>query len=330
MITPAYSLTATARILPSVAIDFTTASLDSRVTLTRSANTATTINSSGVIVGVNADLPRFTYNPTTLACSGLLIEDARTNLLLNSLIDGTSLSTQSVTTTAVSTTLSFYGTGTITLSGTSSATVTGTGAYPSRRTYTFTPTAGTLTLTVSGTVQFAQLEVGGTVTSFIPTAGAAVLRNADLATMTGTNFTGWFNTTNGSIYTETTGVPGAGSIYSIDDGTTGKRILGAYVTAIQSQFRVVDTTDQASMLQDNSIPSGGTCKLVGTYKANSFAMATNGVATSTDNTGTVPSGLTQMRLGRNVANATFLNGVFAKFMYWPQRITDNEVRAFSK
>ena len=50
---------------------------------------------------------------------------------------------------------SFYGTGTVTLSGTHSFAVVGTGAYPARRSYAFTPTAGTLTLTVTGTVQFA-------------------------------------------------------------------------------------------------------------------------------------------------------------------------------
>lgn len=81
MITPSYSATATERVLPRMALDFTTASLDSRVTVTRALNTATAINSSGFIAVVNANLPRFDYNPVTLACKGLLIEEARTNIL---------------------------------------------------------------------------------------------------------------------------------------------------------------------------------------------------------------------------------------------------------
>ena len=140
MITPSFALTATERVLPRMALDFTTATLDPRVTFTRTGDTATVTNSSGVITAINANLPRFDFDPTTLVCKGLLIEEARTNLLLNSLIDGTSLSTQLVTTTAVSQTLSFYGTGQIVLTGTSSATVVGTGAYPNRQTLTFTPT----------------------------------------------------------------------------------------------------------------------------------------------------------------------------------------------
>lgn len=84
MITPSFSLTATERVLPRMALDFTTASLDSRVTFTRSGNTATVVNSSGFIAPINANLPRFDFNPTTLVCKGLLIEEARTNIVLNS------------------------------------------------------------------------------------------------------------------------------------------------------------------------------------------------------------------------------------------------------
>jgi surface protein len=102
------------------------------------------------------------------------------------------LVTQNVTVTAVAHTLSFYGTGTVTLSGTATATVVGSGAYPSRKTFTFTPTAGTLTLTVTGSVTFAQLEVGAYASSYIPTAASQVTRAADSATMTGVNFTSWY------------------------------------------------------------------------------------------------------------------------------------------
>lgn len=52
MITPSFGLAATERVLPRLALDFTTASLDPRITFTRSGATATVINSSGVIVSV--------------------------------------------------------------------------------------------------------------------------------------------------------------------------------------------------------------------------------------------------------------------------------------
>ena len=80
---------------------------------------------------------------------------ARKNLLLATDV----LSTQSVPTVAASYVLSFWGTGSITLSGTNTTVLQGTGE--DTRVYTtITPTAGTMTLTVSGQVLKAQLEFG--------------------------------------------------------------------------------------------------------------------------------------------------------------------------
>ena len=109
------------------------------------------------------------YDTTTSAWvnEGLLLEsEARTNLLLST----ATLSTQSATVTAVPHTLSFTGTGTVTLSGVSTdGPLVGTGTGENNRVnLTFTPTAGTLTLTVSGTVSNAQLEVGSTPSSYMP------------------------------------------------------------------------------------------------------------------------------------------------------------------
>ena len=88
--------------------------------------------------------------------------DARANLLVGT----TTMATQNVTTLATPYTLSFTGTGTVTLSGTSTAgPLVGTGVGQ-RVSLTFTPTAGTLTLTVSGTVTDAQLEFGSAVTQY--------------------------------------------------------------------------------------------------------------------------------------------------------------------
>jgi hypothetical protein len=90
-----------------------------------------------------------------------------TILPANLLVNTATLSTQSVTVTADAHTLSFYGTGTVTLSGVSTAgPLVGTGAGD-RVTLTFTPTGGSLTLTVSGTVSTAQLVLGSAPLGYI-------------------------------------------------------------------------------------------------------------------------------------------------------------------
>jgi hypothetical protein len=119
------------------------------------------------------------WNGSAWVNKGLLLEsEARTNLLLNS---GT-LSTQNVTVSAVQYVLTFTGTGTVTLSGASTAgPLVGAGTGENNRVQlAFTPSAGTLTCTVSGTVTNAQLEaVSAAVpytSSHIPTSGATVAR----------------------------------------------------------------------------------------------------------------------------------------------------------
>jgi len=77
----------------------------------------------------------------------------------NALLAAEALATQSVTSIAAQYTLSFTGTGSVTLSGTATGTLTGTGVND-RVSLTVTPTAGTLTLKVSGSVTKAQLELG--------------------------------------------------------------------------------------------------------------------------------------------------------------------------
>ncbi len=84
----------------------------------------------------------------------------------NELSETDTLATQSVTVTAAERTLSFTGTGTVTLTGASTAgPLVGTGAGD-RVSLTFTPSAGSLTLTVLGTVTDAQLELGASATTY--------------------------------------------------------------------------------------------------------------------------------------------------------------------
>ena len=65
-------------------LDFTTGTLDSRLTFTRAANTATYINSSGYVTTATANTPRFDYDPVTLAPRGLLVEGTAINSALYS------------------------------------------------------------------------------------------------------------------------------------------------------------------------------------------------------------------------------------------------------
>jgi hypothetical protein len=323
MITPAYSFTATERVLPRLALDFTTAVTDSRVATARAGNTATRFNPSGLIETVNANLARYDFNPSTLICSGQLIEEARTNLFLNSLIDGINLATQIVVLTNVAHTLSFYGSGTVTISGGHSATVVGTGNFPSRRTLTFTPTVGASTFTVSGDVKFAQLEVGSFATSYIPTAATSVLRNADVVSMTGTNFSDWYNASDGTFVVE--GSVQFGTTRYLIGGSASQRLV--YGTSSGS-LGIYDGTNVVNVAGG---VAGQTFKIATSY-GNAFGLAAslNGSVVAKGSYSGAFSVLTSIGIfSTNVGTAT-ASGYAKKIYYYPLQLTDSEVRAFSK
>jgi hypothetical protein len=187
-------------IRPTLLLDpVNSGSVDSRIVTTR-ASEATYWDAFGALRTAPANTLRIDHDPLTGERLGYLIESPATNMLLNSLIDGTSLTTQNVTVAATQHCISFYGTGTITLSGAHSATLVGSGVFPARTHLAFTPSAGTLTVTVSGEVNRAQLETGVTSpTSYIPTAGAAATRAADKPVITGAAFSNFFNAEEGTF-----------------------------------------------------------------------------------------------------------------------------------
>jgi hypothetical protein len=156
--------------------------------------------------------------------ASILLEPQRTNVLLNT----ATLSTQAVTTTAVSYALSFYGTGTITLSGAFVGTLVGTGVS-NRVSLVFTSTAAPLTLTVSGSVANAQLEVGAYATSYIPTIGTSLTRNQDTIEKTSVG-SDILNASEGTFYAEIAALANDLTLrqISISDGTNTNKVLIRY------------------------------------------------------------------------------------------------------
>ncbi len=326
MITPSYGLTATERVLPAMMLDFLSGVLDSRITFVR-ASTATFTGSNGLLQTAAIDAPRFDYDPVTLAPKGLLIEETRTNLLLNSDIAGTDLATQSATVAAQSYVLTFYGTGTVTLSGAHFAVIVGDGAYPARKTYVFTPSAGALLVTVVGTVQYAQIEAGAFATSFIPTAGAPVARSPDQTTITSTNFSSWYNQTQGAFVTSSDcPANGIRAEMSVDDGTVNNMFrmrsqnTDPFFVARVGGANVV-------ILDGGTITANAPYTQANAYAANNYGVSVNGGAAVTSASGAVPT-VNRMTIGWEIAGF-YINGHIRKIWYYKIRPTDQQLQAFS-
>jgi hypothetical protein len=247
------------------------------------------------------------------------------------------LATQNITTTAAARTLSFYGTGTVTLSGTHSATVVGTGAYPTRTTYTYTPTAGTLTLTVSGTVQYAQDELGSFATSFIPTGSSSVTRAADVAVIQGSNFYSWYNQNEGSVYANFSfaSMPSGNypSPFSILDttalGTVAPNRIQFYRNDVNTAlgFDVTTLNSSQANITFTGLTLTNLTKAVGAYKINDFSASANGVLGTPDTSGN--TGIySQLLLGRATQNSP-VGCCLKTFSYYNTRLPNSTLQSLT-
>jgi len=307
-------------------VDATTGS--NLVNFTR-ASSGTYVGSDGLIKTATTDEARFDHNPTTGESLGLLVEESRTNLLLNS----ATLATQNVTVTAIAHTLSFYGTGTVTLSGAHSATLVGTGAYPSRVALTFTPTAGTLTVTVSGTVEYANLEIGvggsgvSFPTSYIPTTGSTATRAADVASISGSNFSSWFNASQGSIFSDSRIIQSATQTqvaYHFDGANYDISLRQPQVLADQFRANIGNQFTPAPGTGDAL--SAGTTKAAVAYSGTAGRLQVGSAGDNATMAGTLDA--SQLFIG-SLNGATQLNGTLKRLAYWSQRLPNEVLQAIT-
>jgi len=297
-----------------------TRSLDPRFTHTR-ASAGTCIGQKGDMLTLPAGQPRFAHNAAG-ECLGLLIEPARTNLLLNS----ATLATQSVTVTAAAHTLSFYGSGTVTLSGAADAVVVGAGVFPGYTTLTFTPGAGTLTLTVSGTVQFANLELGGFATSWVPTTGAAATRSAESSLFTGADFDKAHRNGSGTLLVRAVlaGYSGANaSIVQMSDNTANNylRPLSMVSTNVRSQL-FSGGVSQANLNMAPAPVTGFTYCSAISYQTDNVLACLNGGTVAQDTSAGVPAFNRLQFLGN--ADAAY---IVQDVIWWPQPLSAGELQA---
>lgn len=405
---------------PSLLLDFARSrAVDGRITFTR-ASTATRTNANGLIETVASGAPRIDYDPVTLACKGLLVEESRTNLLTYSEAQDDAAWAKTVYTVTASAATAPDGTTTADLldeattasterkSLSPAATITASGTYTgsvyikaagrgyaqirlSNRNGTtsicyFTVNLSTLATVNSGTsggtlssvsavsvgngwvrvvvtgvlasdvtsaslavyshdgssttfvgvpgsgvyVWGAQLEAGTFATSYIPTTSAQVTRAADVASMTGANFSSWFRQDQGSFVLDARLVGQAASgapavLLATNAGVTdyfsirqGASISGANAYAYTGGAATVDSTSTAFV--------AGQRKVFGlAYANNDVAFVADGSVVATDAACLFPTTNAQTELHINYGGSSSYH--IARIAYYPQRLTSAELQA---
>jgi hypothetical protein len=144
--------------------------------------------------------------------------------------------------------------------------------------------------------------------------------------MTGTNFSSWYNASEGSFAALADSISSAaGRIISLNDGGGTNRI--DLLRAGSGQLQLLTMADGAST-SVGSVSAGGQINVSAAYKANDIALSLAGAASVLDATATVPT-VTQINLGNNAAGSSNLNGHIARIAYFPRRLSNTELQALS-
>jgi hypothetical protein len=388
---------------PSLYLDFTVSNqLDPRITFTR-ASSATFFDSAGVLQTAASDAARFTYNPSTLAAQGLLIEEQRTNSFLQSQFasgwlfsnasftsttiapDGTNtgqvlndssaaaagyvyqgVSVTSGTAYAFSVFAKSAGLTSITLrnftqagavafnlTGSGSAetptgtfsspaiTAVGNGWYRCSVIFTATGTASNNIAFVANPIAFtgeafaiwgAQLEAGAFPTSYIPTTTTALTRNADVASMTGTNFSSWFNASQGTVLCAATR-PSSGQPYlwMFSNGATASERYYLRYVATQYQFIPRASGVDGAGAYVSAASALLTARHATAYVSNQNRISSNGLqdGNSTVTVTSQPTSLDTLYLGSFTGTGSFLNGTIQRLAFYPVALPNAQLVALT-
>ena len=177
-----------------------------------------------------------------------------------------------------------------------------------------------------------QLELGAFATSVISTTTAAATRAADVANMTGTNFSNWYNQSEGTFYSVWVlgGDITAAAVYQADDGIGTNLIRNRYAAAGTSNDNavIVGGSNQAILSATNNLTLYTKYTNAMAYKANDFARSSNGGAIIADTTGSVPAALSRLLIG-NDSGTSYLGGHIQQIAYYRSRLSDAQLQSIT-
>ena len=174
-----------------------------------------------------------------------------------------------------------------------------------------------------------QLEQGAFATSPILTSGAAATRNADVAQITGSAFSGWYRQDEGTMFAEGRAVNN-GVIAVANDGSFDNRKpqfnLGALGSADANYVAAGSLV--ASFTQLSSV--GISNRWATAYAVDNFGFSSNGLAPAQDSSGALPPGINALRLGSFQNGSSYANGPIKRLCFWPARLPNSTLQALSQ
>jgi hypothetical protein len=173
----------------------------------------------------------------------------------------------------------------------------------------------------------AQLEAGAFATSYIPTTAAAVTRSADVASITGANFSSWYRQDEGTVFVNAINPALSTTLFSASDGTANNRIQAD--AGISARVARVVTGGITQANNTIAYTFGTQQQFALSYVLNSINFANAGTLGTEDTSATIPT-VDQLRLGANPTGAGALNSTIKRFTFWPQRLSSSTLQTITQ
>ncbi len=178
-----------------------------------------------------------------------------------------------------------------------------------------------------------QIEQGAFATSVIPTTTAAVTRAADVAAITGANFSSWYRQDEGTILSAfsipTSSTTGGARVYSLSNSGVTTQIWLRLQAGTNRVYEVTDSSTQQAVLSAGTFSAGVLYKGAIAIKTNDFGFSENGSTPTTDTSGTLGT-IDRLGIGMDASGAAPMNGYIRRIAYWPTRLPNTTLQKVTR
>ena len=168
-------------------------------------------------------------------------------------------------------------------------------------------------------------DLNGILTSYIPTEGSTVARAAEIAEVTGTNFTSFYNQSEGTFFVDA--LSSGGRILGVSDGTDSNRQDMFSSAANNIVFQKRGGTNEVNLNE-----AGMDEKYAFSYASNDYSISGGGSAvnpSNKDTSGIPPTGLDRMKIGVWFNNTDQINGYIRRVGYLSYKVSDTILPKFT-
>lgn len=177
------------------------------------------------------------------------------------------------------------------------------------------------------------------VSSYIPTTTATVTRSADVASISGSNFSGWYNQSEGTVFSDlklrtlgTSGFPRMIAFVQADSNSSNQFAINTRNLGSVDDGKFFGTVGDGTVFGDFQPPTGSpafSAKIALSAKQNDGAFTVAGYPVFSDNTLNMPSPV-ELRLFGQARFQSNSSGWMKRLTYWPQRLPNETLQTITQ